>query len=1075
MAGSFDGRTPTRGVEQAIVALKKGAHLLKCGKRGKPKFCAFRLSSDEKTLIWYSKGKEKHLSLNSVSTVVLGQKTINFLRQRWPEKESQSLSLIYKDRECSLDLICSDRDQAEYWYLGLRALISAPCSPCSSIGSRSSRHISSCSNTPHSYVQRKSRLPTAHGTPRHIQVHPSHRSPKKTQEIFFHGNAKCSEAYVCPRQRTFSDIDTYLEKLTHKMSNPERHGLKDIVVANKQKLQKITQTPKLKTFEGPRAACRLDSLKDVFLWGDVLGSMLDCDDISKALPRLVDSSNMLDVQSIACGENHVAIITKQGEVYSWANEGSGRIGRQVNISVSQPKIVESLASLHVKAVAYGSKHTCAVTVSGELLEWGEGVHIGLLNDCYARNQWFPHKLSSPMDGLSVAKIACGPWHTALITSSGLLYTYGDGTFGVLGHGDTQGTARPKEVESLKGSRVKCVACGPWHTAAIVEVISSSKSNTPSSSVFTWGDADRGKLGHADKKMKLVPTRIDSLVGYDFSQVSCGMALTVVLTVTGMVFTIGSSMHGQLGNPQADGKSICTVEGLLKTEFVRQISSGSSHVAVLTANGKVFTWGKGKEGQLGLGDYLNRSSPTLVEALEGRHVESIYCGYNYTAAICLHKAISRKDLSVCSGCKMAFGFTRKKHNCYHCGSMFCSSCSSNKVAKAALAPDKSRRYRVCDVCFGQLQEVMDSGKVKSGQKTSKGDMFKTEIIRAYTPKLSRIFKDANLPVEKMALVQGPCQRNKDPATPIQVKSRRWGQVECPVQFVSAQDSFRNQPISKNHMCGSSVSQKMHGPVVLKSGNPLQQPTDGQRKELNSTETLLIEEVKQLHSQISLLMEQCQQKSLQVQLYKQKLDETWLIVRDEAAKCKAAKDVIKVLTDQCNALSEELSVSLQLENSKVTPDWRRVPPVTAELLHYPSNKLTPGNSSQLSNIRNHQSSSQGDEEFTPSTNSDEPVDGSCGHQNGSRTFNSNGYMTEADAPAGPVTPNGVVEQIERGIYVTFAVSSSGRKDIRRVRFSRKHFGEKEAQHWWEENKSRVYAKYSTEQIQHQLAVTIKSVQE
>ena len=29
---------------QAIVALKKGAHLLKCGKRGKPKFCAFRLS-----------------------------------------------------------------------------------------------------------------------------------------------------------------------------------------------------------------------------------------------------------------------------------------------------------------------------------------------------------------------------------------------------------------------------------------------------------------------------------------------------------------------------------------------------------------------------------------------------------------------------------------------------------------------------------------------------------------------------------------------------------------------------------------------------------------------------------------------------------------------------------------------------------------------------------------------------------------------------------------------------------------------------------------------------------------------
>lgn len=30
---------------KAIIALKKGAHLLKCGKRGKPKLCPFRLST----------------------------------------------------------------------------------------------------------------------------------------------------------------------------------------------------------------------------------------------------------------------------------------------------------------------------------------------------------------------------------------------------------------------------------------------------------------------------------------------------------------------------------------------------------------------------------------------------------------------------------------------------------------------------------------------------------------------------------------------------------------------------------------------------------------------------------------------------------------------------------------------------------------------------------------------------------------------------------------------------------------------------------------------------------------------
>ncbi|KAL6843932.1 hypothetical protein ACP4OV_026503 [Aristida adscensionis] len=1044
MAGSFDGRTPTRGVEQAIVALKKGAHLLKCGKRGKPKFCAFRLSPDEKELIWYSKGREKRLSLTSVSTVVLGQKTINFLRQRWPEKDSQSLSLVYKDGECSLDLICGDRDQAEYWYLGLRALISAPCSPCSSIGSRSSRQINSCTSTPRNYIQRKSRIPIMHGTPRHIQVYPAHKSPKKTHGILFGGNADRSEALFYPKQRTMSDIDTYLEKLKHNISNPEVHGLKDIMFANKDRGHSVAQTPKLNTFEGPRAACRFDSLKDVFFWGDVPGSTLDYTNVSKALPVLVDSTNMLDVQSIACGEKHVAIITKQGEVYSWGNEICGRFGHQVNVSISRPKILESLASLHVKAVAYGSKHTCAVTVSGELFEWGEGAQsMGLLNDYYRRNQWFAHNLSSPMDGISVSKIACGPWHTAIITSSGKLFTYGDGTFGVLGHGDTQAIARPKEVESLKGSRVKSVACGPWHTAAIVEMTSSLKSGTPSSKLFTWGDADKGKLGHADKRMKLVPMCVDSLRDYDFIQVSCGMALTVVLTTTGAVFTIGSSMHGQLGNPQADGKSVCAVEGLLKTEFVKQISSGSSHVAVLTSNGKVFTWGKGSEGQLGLGDYVNRSSPTLVVALEGRHVESIACGYNFTAAVCLHKAISRKDLSVCSGCKMAFGFTRKRHNCYHCGSMFCSTCSSNKVAKAALAPDENRRYRVCDVCFAQLHKAVDSCKVKSELKTGKGDSFRSEIIRAYTPKLSRIFKDANVFGEKMALVQGPNQRNEDSATSIQVKSQRWGQVDCPAQFNIAQDSFQYQPGLKNQMCGISTSQRMHGHVPLKSGCSLQQPNDSHTEELIMTESLLTEEVKQLRSQVALLAEQCQEKDLQVQLYKQKLDEAWLIVRDESAKCKAARDIIRVLTNQCNALSEKLLATQKLVNCETTPGSSPGQPLTMDVQYYPSQMPASGRHRPLNNTQSHQSSSKLENEYVPSPNSD---------HNGARAFDIGGYIMEAGAVA-PVMPDGVVEQIARGVYVTFAVSPSGKKDIRRVRFSRKHFDEKEAQRWWEENKSRV----------------------
>lgn len=75
-----------RAVEQAIVAIKKGAYLLKCRRRGKPKCCPFRLSTDEKYLIWYSGKEEKKLRLTSVTNIVSGQRTVCIIKLLSPNK-----------------------------------------------------------------------------------------------------------------------------------------------------------------------------------------------------------------------------------------------------------------------------------------------------------------------------------------------------------------------------------------------------------------------------------------------------------------------------------------------------------------------------------------------------------------------------------------------------------------------------------------------------------------------------------------------------------------------------------------------------------------------------------------------------------------------------------------------------------------------------------------------------------------------------------------------------------------------------------------------------------------------------
>ncbi|XP_073132163.1 protein Brevis radix-like 4 [Henckelia pumila] len=52
---------------------------------------------------------------------------------------------------------------------------------------------------------------------------------------------------------------------------------------------------------------------------------------------------------------------------------------------------------------------------------------------------------------------------------------------------------------------------------------------------------------------------------------------------------------------------------------------------------------------------------------------------------------------------------------------------------------------------------------------------------------------------------------------------------------------------------------------------------------------------------------------------------------------------------------------------------------------------------------------------------------------------------------------VEQDEPGVYITIRALPDGKKELRRVRFSREKFGEVHARLWWEENRSRIHKQY------------------
>lgn len=61
------------------------------------------------------------------------------------------------------------------------------------------------------------------------------------------------------------------------------------------------------------------------------------------------------------------------------------------------------------------------------------------------------------------------------------------------------------------------------------------------------------------------------------------------------------------------------------------------------------------------------------------------------------------------------------------------------------------------------------------------------------------------------------------------------------------------------------------------------------------------------------------------------------------------------------------------------------------------------------------------------------------------------------AGRGIENEWVEEFEPGVYITIGALLGGRRELRRVRFSRERFGEMHARLWWEENRARVHERY------------------
>lgn len=269
----------------------------------------------------------------------------------------------------------------------------------------------------------------------------------------------------------------------------------------------------------------------------------------------------------------------------------------------------------------------------------------------AQSQWLPRQVRGALEGVVVTQVACGPYHTALVAASGAVYTWGEGVFGALGHGDAGSQPVPRRVEALALYTALQVSCGVWHTAALAR---STRAGDDAHQVrlFTWGDGEKGQLGSGRREGLARPHCVgDELAAQSLRQVACGALHTVVLTAAGAVYVAGKD------SASPSRPTFRRVLGLLADTRVEQVACGERHTCVLAADGRgVFSWGSGAGGRLGLGDERDCDSPTLVEGLRGRDVRLVVCGPECTAAVCAVQRLTVEEKAAQARALDELGFT-----------------------------------------------------------------------------------------------------------------------------------------------------------------------------------------------------------------------------------------------------------------------------------------------------------------------------------------------------------------------------------------------------------------------------------
>lgn len=335
------------------------------------------------------------------------------------------------------------------------------------------------------------------------------------------------------------------------------------------------------------------------------------------------------VIDVSCGTFHSGVLSSHGKVYTFGFGDGQRLGYHVDDKQLIPRLVPFTATIPVKRISLGCNHGLLLTRTGQVYSFGRAKSSGALGLDEVREAK-PTRISS-LKGITCIGISAGEMHSMFLSDDGELFTCGKGGYGRLGHGSEKTLSRPKCVEYFVNRNIKIchISAGGNFSFAIDD----------EGKLFSFGAGVSGKLGHGhvendsfaychgpcqrgDFQNQMFPTLVRYFLEKNLKVADCaaGSSHSAVLTCGGNVYTFGCNRYGKLGlgdefdyhEPTKINLESHEREGH-ELKFL-SVTAGDWHTILVGEDNELYTFGGGWFGRLGHGDQMNKSVPAHVTAL-----------------------------------------------------------------------------------------------------------------------------------------------------------------------------------------------------------------------------------------------------------------------------------------------------------------------------------------------------------------------------------------------------------------------------------------------------------------------------